>query len=86
MAPRPRAQQPQYDEYSQVSAGADEPVYYVDDDADDSDFPRGTLVRHRIFGVGEVQEGTGRGLDRKLSIRFPGHGLKTIVAKFVERI
>jgi hypothetical protein len=49
-------------------------------------FFRGAQVRHRIFGVGKIEDGTGRGPDRKLSIRFPGHGIKTIVARYVERV
>ncbi len=65
----------------------DEPVYYLDDaGTDDPVYPRGARVRHRIFGVGQIEEGTGRGPDRKLSIRFPQHGLKSIVARYVERV
>jgi DNA helicase-2/ATP-dependent DNA helicase PcrA len=88
MAPR-AAPAPAYDDFSQVPADDREPVYHLDDDgggADDPMFPRGALVRHRIFGVGEVQDGSGRGPDRKLSIRFPGHGMKTIVARYVEKV
>ena len=43
-------------------------------------------VRHRIFGVGQIQDGSGRGPDRKLTVAFPGHGVKTIIARFVERV
>jgi DNA helicase II / ATP-dependent DNA helicase PcrA len=65
----------------------DEPVYYVDDTGDDDPvFPRGARVRHKIFGVGEIQDGSGRGPDRKLTVRFPQHGVKTIIARFVERV
>jgi DNA helicase-2/ATP-dependent DNA helicase PcrA len=85
MAPRP-ARVPDYDDAERAPA-ADEPVYYLDDEGeDDAVFPRGALVRHRIFGVGEIEQGSGRGPDRKLTIRFPGHGVKTIVARFVERV
>jgi len=66
---------------------AQEPVYYVDDEGeDDPTFPRGALVRHKIFGVGQIEDGSGRGPDRKLTVRFPGHGVKTIVARFVEKV
>jgi len=79
MAGRP---QPEY-----PSVPDDEPVYYLDEDGDDDPvFPRGALVRHKIYGVGQIQDGSGRGPDRKLSIDFPGHGRKTIVARFVERV
>src|SRR5262245_30044071 len=38
----------------------DEPVYYVEDEGDDDPiFPRGAKVRHRIFGVGEITDGSG---------------------------
>jgi hypothetical protein len=70
-------------------SGDDEPTFFVDDDGaadDDPIFPRGAHVRHRIFGVGQIQDGSGRGPDRKLTVRFPDHGLKTIVARFVERV
>jgi DNA helicase-2/ATP-dependent DNA helicase PcrA len=64
-----------------------EPVYYLDDEGDDDPiFPRGAMVRHKVFGVGAIEEGSGRGPDRKLAIRFPGHGLKTIIARYVERV
>ena len=66
---------------------SDERVYYIQDEGDDDPvFPRGALVRHRIFGVGEIAEGSGRGPDRKLAIVFPGHGRKTIMARYVERV
>ncbi|HEY3021990.1 MAG TPA: 3'-5' exonuclease, partial [Solirubrobacteraceae bacterium] len=64
-----------------------EPVYYLDEIGDDDPvYPRGARVRHRIFGVGLVEDGTGRGPDRKLAVRFPDVGVKTLVARYVERI
>jgi DNA helicase II / ATP-dependent DNA helicase PcrA len=85
---RPPVQADEYAEVDQRGQGSDdEPVYYVDDTGDDDPiFPRGARVRHRIFGVGEIQDGSGRGPDRKLTVRFPGHGVKTIIARFVERV
>jgi DNA helicase-2/ATP-dependent DNA helicase PcrA len=65
----------------------DMPVYEVEDvGGDDPQFPVGAQVRHKIFGVGQVTDGSGRGPDRKLTVRFPAHGTKTIVARFVERV
>jgi DNA helicase-2/ATP-dependent DNA helicase PcrA len=66
----------------------DEPVYYVEDtpDEDDPIFPRGATVRHKIYGVGTIEDGSGRGPDRKLVVAFPTHGKKTIIARFVERV
>jgi DNA helicase-2/ATP-dependent DNA helicase PcrA len=87
---------PSYDEHDQRDPhdaadarthAVDEPVYYVEDTgADDPAFPVGARVRHRIFGVGQIEAGSGRGPDRKLTVRFPGHGVKTIIARFVERV
>ncbi len=75
------------DDHDQRAGSDDEPTYYVDDTGDDDPvFPRGARVRHRIFGVGQIEDGSGRGPDRKLTVRFPGHGVKTIVARFVERV
>ncbi|MBI4508946.1 MAG: UvrD-helicase domain-containing protein [Deltaproteobacteria bacterium] len=64
----------------------EEPIYILDDEGEDPVFPPGARVRHKIFGIGQVQEGSGRGPDRKLTIQFPGHGKKTIVARFVEKV
>jgi DNA helicase-2/ATP-dependent DNA helicase PcrA len=89
--PRP-APLPRLDDHDQRSRYDDEPVYQLDDDldlgddADDPMYPRGSKVRHKIFGVGEIQDGSGRGPDRKLTVVFPGHGTKTIVARYVERL
>jgi DNA helicase-2/ATP-dependent DNA helicase PcrA len=45
----------------------------------------GARVRHPTFGVGQVEEVDGAGLNRKLTVRFaPGVGLKRILARFVE--
>jgi DNA helicase-2/ATP-dependent DNA helicase PcrA len=88
MGTRPAARALHHGDHAEPAPQApDEPVYYLDDEGeDDPVYPRGTLVRHRIFGVGEIKDGSGRGPDRKLNILFPGHGLKTIVARFVERV
>jgi hypothetical protein len=90
MAPRDHDEYQDYEappEYQDVGGGDDEPVYYLDEEGDDDPyFPRGALVRHKIFGVGEIEEGSGRGPSRKLRIRFPSHGLKTIDARWVERV
>jgi DNA helicase-2/ATP-dependent DNA helicase PcrA len=45
----------------------------------------GARVRHPTFGVGQVEDVDGAGLNRKLTVRFaPGVGLKKILARFVE--
>jgi len=45
-------------------------------------YPIGTPVRHPSFGVGMVEGAEGD----KLSIRFPGVGVKRVVARFVEPV
>lgn len=42
----------------------------------------GAVVRHAKFGLGTVQRSEGAGEDRKLSISFPGHGVKTLAIKY----
>jgi len=44
----------------------------------------GMHVRHAKFGVGEVAAWSGVGQDMKLTLRFPGKGTKTILARFCE--
>jgi len=45
----------------------------------------GMPVRHAQFGDGRVRAFTGRNPDVKLTIYFPEVGLKTVLARFVER-
>jgi DNA helicase-2/ATP-dependent DNA helicase PcrA len=42
----------------------------------------GTTVQHPKFGRGTVLRQEGDGEDAKLTVSFPGHGLKKIVAKY----
>ncbi|MEM9454219.1 MAG: UvrD-helicase domain-containing protein [Myxococcota bacterium] len=44
----------------------------------------GMPVRHRKFGEGVLKGWSGVGDDLKLQLRFPGHGAKTILARFCE--
>ncbi len=45
---------------------------------------RGSIVSHKIFGVGKVMEVNGMGEGAKLRINFRSCGTKVIVAKFVQ--
>ncbi len=45
-------------------------------------FRNGTYVRHPKYGVGHVVRCEGEGDDSKLTISFPGYGLKKLVSKF----
>jgi DNA helicase-2/ATP-dependent DNA helicase PcrA len=44
----------------------------------------GMHVRHVRFGVGTLLGWSGMGQSLKLELRFPGHGAKTILARFCE--
>ncbi len=50
-----------------------------------SEFKKGDLVKHKIFGIGRVQEVTKAGKDRKLKINFGGNK-KEILSSFVEAV
>jgi DNA helicase-2/ATP-dependent DNA helicase PcrA len=42
----------------------------------------GAVVRHTKFGIGTVQRSEGTGDDLKISVSFPGHGVKTLAVKY----
>ena len=48
-------------------------------------FKKGDLVKHKIFGIGRVQEVSRSGKDYKLKINFGGNK-KEILSSFVEHI
>ncbi|MAJ58596.1 MAG: hypothetical protein CBC48_00850 [bacterium TMED88] len=48
----------------------------------DGEIQPGTRVRHPVFGVGEIIEVQGAGLNQKLKIRFERAGLKTVVVRY----
>jgi DNA helicase-2/ATP-dependent DNA helicase PcrA len=43
---------------------------------------KGASVRHKIYGRGTIVRIEGEGEDAKLTVSFPGHGLKKLIAKF----
>src|SRR5512143_3633915 len=43
---------------------------------------KGAVVRHAKFGLGTVQRSEGSGDERKISVSFPGHGVKTLALKY----
>jgi DNA helicase-2/ATP-dependent DNA helicase PcrA len=45
---------------------------------------KGAVVRHAKFGLGTVQRSEGMDDDRKISVSFPGHGVKTLAVKFAK--
>ncbi len=43
---------------------------------------RGAVVKHATFGIGTVQRSEGSGDDLKISVSFPGHGVKVLAVKY----
>jgi DNA helicase-2/ATP-dependent DNA helicase PcrA len=43
---------------------------------------KGAVVRHAKFGLGTVQRSEGAGDELKISVSFPGHGVKTLAVKY----
>ncbi len=50
-----------------------------------SNYKKGDLVQHKIFGMGRVQKATKAGKDYKLTINFGGQ-IRDILSSFVEKI
>ena len=50
--------------------------------ADAGGFRVGARVKHTKYGTGVVLRSEGAGEDAKLTVSFPGYGLKKFVAKF----
>ena len=50
--------------------------------ASDRRYYKGAVVRHTKFGLGTVQRSEGAGDDLKISVSFPGHGVKTLAVKY----
>ena len=48
----------------------------------DERYYKGAVVRHAKFGLGTVQRSEGAGDDLKISVSFPGHGVKTLAVKY----
>ncbi len=48
----------------------------------DKRYYKGAVVRHAKFGLGTVQRSEGSGDDLKISVSFPGHGVKTLAVKY----
>ncbi len=45
-------------------------------------FYKGAVVKHSKFGLGTVQRSEGAGEDLKISVSFPGHGVKSLAVKY----
>ena len=42
----------------------------------------GSLVEHAKYGRGTIMRVEGSGEDTKVTVSFPGHGLKKLIAKY----
>jgi DNA helicase-2/ATP-dependent DNA helicase PcrA len=60
-------------------------VHYDDDAGGSPGLQIGAKLRHPSFGVGEVRGWQGAGSDLKVTVKFPGVGVKTILARFLSR-
>lgn len=74
------------DEYSQENAQSHEVVYSVESklgaSAQLAQFPKGSSVRHKLYGEGKVLETAGYGQNEKLVIVFKDGAKKKFMAKF----
>jgi DNA helicase-2/ATP-dependent DNA helicase PcrA len=50
----------------------------------DTPYYKGAVVKHAKFGLGTIQRSEGEGDDLKISVSFPGHGVKTLSVKFAK--
>jgi DNA helicase-2/ATP-dependent DNA helicase PcrA len=48
----------------------------------DDRYYKGAVVRHAKFGLGTVQRSEGSGDDLKISVSFPGYGVKMLAVKY----
>jgi DNA helicase II / ATP-dependent DNA helicase PcrA len=55
-----------------------------DDSPRGSAFKYGTQVRHAQYGVGMIVRCEGEGEDTKLTVSFPGYGLKKLIQKYAK--
>ena len=39
-------------------------------------------MKHTTFGIGTVQRSDGTGDEQKISVSFPGHGVKVLAVKY----
>jgi len=59
--------------------------YDTDDSAAGPGLQVGVKLRHPSFGIGEVRAWQGTGADLKVTMKFAGAGVKTILARFLSK-
>jgi DNA helicase II / ATP-dependent DNA helicase PcrA len=60
-------------------------VHYDESDSEGPGLQVGAKLRHPSFGVGEIRGWQGSGADLKVTMRFSGAGVKTILARFLTK-
>ncbi len=68
--------------YKTVTAFTSSPMLASPSTGDSDRYYKGAVVKHSKFGLGTVQRSEGAGDDRKISVSFPGHGVKTLAVKY----
>ncbi len=48
----------------------------------DEKFKTGTIINHKVFGIGKVTAIIGAGEDKKIVVYFKSHGVKTLALKY----
>jgi DNA helicase-2/ATP-dependent DNA helicase PcrA len=82
---RPRAPAPARSTVSRAKPGEIVVEYDADDPSAGPGLQVGAKLRHPSFGVGEVRAWQGAGADLKVTMKFPGAGVKTILARFLSK-
>ena len=81
----PRARRPHGRRPRRSQPGEIVVEYDADESAAGPGLQVGAKLRHPSFGIGEVRAWQGAGADLKVTMRFPGAGVKTILARFLSK-
>jgi len=65
-----------------ITAAVKTPVQQTASSGSSERYYKGAVVKHAKFGIGTVQRSEGAGDDLKISVSFPGHGVKTLAVKY----
>lgn len=66
-------------------AGLCDGLLHMDNNKNNTDFKKGELIKHKIFGIGRILEVSKINSESKLKINFGGN-IKEIMSSFVEKI
>ena len=84
MMQRPRFEKPKnaYDEGIYQSYDDEEVVYQIKESVVKPKFPKGSKIRHALYGDGKVEDSEGSGNDEKVTIKFLDGNRKKFMVKF----